>query len=223
MDRPIDLVYVAIMASAIAQMESYEAVLVAVVDRRVHRLVHWPEGHALWPVDRPPVDLNSPWYLRSRRYWQAELRSRRHLCLICGYPHVGVTFDPDEEPSRCPVCGWVDDGEDERTADEVREEVEEAGEVAFNATYSAVDARRNFVAHGHMYRPTDPPASLMAACAEARAHLASLLDRILEVPDADVAALWQQINAEAAEICKQLRPIYAMERQPDRCLPDGLR
>jgi hypothetical protein len=65
------------------------------------------------------------------------------VCPCCGYPTLSARgmFDI------CCLCGWEDDGQDDRNADAVR-----GGP---NSDYSLTEARRNFIDYRTQYRPAD--------------------------------------------------------------------
>jgi len=60
-------------------------------------------------------------------------------CPCCGFP----TLEERDAFDICEICWWEDDGQDDPHADEIW-----AGP---NKDYSLTDARRNFLAHRHMY------------------------------------------------------------------------
>jgi hypothetical protein len=67
----------------------------------------------------------------------------RHLCPCCRLPTVANPGDSES----CDVCWWEDDGQGDSDADVVRG--------GSNGDYSLAEARRNFAAHGSMFRPGD--------------------------------------------------------------------
>ena len=93
---------------------------------------------------------------------------------------------------RCILCGWIDDGWGESEADDVRPPVEPCfpeGRKS-NGGYSLTDARRNFIAHGHMFRPDDLAAEVMEEQAPERESLRRLFDDLLETSKYDSNSRW---------------------------------
>jgi Cysteine-rich CPCC len=60
-------------------------------------------------------------------------------CPCCGFP----TLSQPNAYDICIVCWWEDDGQEDKTADEVW-----GGP---NGKYSLRSGRKNFLSHGHMY------------------------------------------------------------------------
>lgn len=76
---------------------------------------------------------------------------KRYRCPCCGHR----TLESRKEYDRCPVCWWVDDGQDDPLADEMW-----GGP---NANLSLTQARRNYARYGAcderfvpLVRPAEP-------------------------------------------------------------------
>ena len=77
-----------------------------------------------------------------------------------------------------------------------------------NGGYSLTEARHNFVARGHMFRPDDPAADVMHALAPERESLRRLFDGLPEATDYDVGYdLWQDIGALGMDLGEHLEAL----------------
>jgi len=156
----------------------------------------WRSEYVVWRLQRPRADFSPSWHRRARLFWLLYAGGgyepdARLPCPCCGYPNTGQG-DFNIYVFRCILCGWIDDAWSESEADDVRP----LDEPCFpdgrktNGGYSLTEARHNFVAHGHMFRPGDPAAEVMEAQATERESLRRLLDDLLETSE---YGLWDDV------------------------------
>ena len=176
--------------------------------RRISK--EWSYEFVVWRLPRPRFDFSPSWHHRARLFWLLDARNRYDPdagapCPCCGYPYPGQG-DFDMYVYRCILCGWIDDGWSEAEADDVRP----LNEPCFpegrktNGGYSLTEARCNFIAHGHMFRPGDPAAEVMEEQAPERESLRRLLDDLLETSEYEV---WLDIYDLGLEIGEHLEAL----------------
>lgn len=175
--------------------------------RRISK--EWNYEFVVWRLQRPRFDFSASWHRRARLFWLLDTRNGYDPdagapCPSCGYPNPGQG-DFEIYVDRCILCGWIDDGWSESKADNVRPLVEPCFPEGrkTNGGYNLTEARRNFVAHGHMFRPDDPATEVMEEQAPGRESLRWLFDGLLEASEyAD--DLWLDICHLGLEIGQHL-------------------
>ena len=178
--------------------------------RRISK--EWNSEVVVWRLQRPRFDFSPSWHRRARWFWLLDARDGYDPdagvpCPCCGYPNPGQG-DFNIYVYRCILCGWIDDGWIEAKADSARPMVEPCFPEGrkTNGGYSLTEARHNFVARGHMFRPDDPAAVLMEALAAERESLRRLFDSLLETPE-HTYDLWLDIYHAGMELGEHLEAL----------------
>ena len=180
--------------------------------RRISK--RWSYQFVVWRLQRPRFDFSASWHRRARLFWLMRARGPYDPdagvpCPCCGYPNLGQG-DFEIYVDRCILCGWSDDNWSESEADDARPLVEPGFPEGrkTNGGYSLTEARHNFVAHGHMFRPDDPAADVMQELAPERESLRRLFDSLPEATDYDVEYdLWQDIGALCMDLGERLEAL----------------
>ena len=175
--------------------------------RRISK--EWNSEFVVWRLQRPRFDFSPSWYRRARLFWLLDARNGYDPdagapCPCCGYPNTGQG-DFNIHVFRCILCGWIDDDWSESEADDERPLVEPCFPEGrkTNGGYSLTEARHNFIAHGHMFRPGDPATEVMEEQASERESLRRLFDDLLE-PSEYAYDLWLDIYHSGLEIGEHL-------------------
>ena len=165
--------------------------------RRISK--EWNSEVVAWRLPCPRFDFSPSWHRRARLFWLLHVRGGYHPdagtpCTCCGYPNIAESEFISVFVNRCILCGWSSDCWSESEADDERPLVEPCFPEGrkTNGGYSLTEARHNFVAHGHMFRPDDPATEVMEELASERESLRRLFDGLLEASEYD-DDLWYDI------------------------------
>lgn len=161
------------------------------------------DSFVFWKVDRPPLDLSTPREKRRIWWWSWRQHSNHFFgrpCPCCGYPNFGIGTDIDDWDAQCVVCGWYDQWDDEENADEIVPVPNPENPYDWewsNWGYSLTEARRNFAAHGLMFRRGDPRAAPFAMTVLSRGRLVRELDRLMATGSAPSRDEWAAVEQSA--------------------------
>ena len=184
-----------------------------------HDVIHITEpnpgegGPVIWKLDRRAVDLHSPWGERWVSWWLnrdifgapacaccgypnlAGIGSyfAARECAICGYPDFGTDFEDDDVPRVLHAGGYwrhrnAWDFPDDYEADTIPPEPSDK-EWKING-YSLQQARLNYEARGHMYRPEDPNAVSVAKVVSLKHKLTFLINKRMAEPSLWIREDW---------------------------------